>query len=149
MKQLVFSFKEKSIKAALVEQRGNTYNLLNAASAELAAGAIETGAIKNYDEVKAKLSELVGNTSEARSHHIFILLAEEALVKLLRDPNYSGDNLNLNGAAVQISVQTPASAPNQRIIGSVAILDNIKRRVEVSASFTNNVLTVNSWKETP
>src|SRR3989344_6676609 len=78
MKQLVFSFKEKFIKAALVEQRGNTYNLLNAGSAELAAGAIETGAIKNYDEVKTKLSELVGNTSEARSHHIFIILAEEA-----------------------------------------------------------------------
>src|SRR3989344_7856404 len=78
MKQLVFSFKEKSIKAALVEQRGNTYNLLNAASAELATGAIETGAIKNYEEVKTKLSELVGNTSEARSHHIFIILSEEA-----------------------------------------------------------------------
>ena len=78
MKQLVFSFKEKFIKAVLVEQRGHTYNLLNAGSAELAAGAIETGAIKNYDEVKTKLSELVGNTSEARSHHIFILLSEEA-----------------------------------------------------------------------
>ena len=78
MKQLVFSFKEKFIKATLVEQRGHTYNLLNAGSAELAQGSIETGTIKNYDEVKAKLSELVGNTSEARSHHIFILLSEEA-----------------------------------------------------------------------
>ena len=100
--------------------------------------------------VATNLSLTAGKESQSnKAYYSAETGAEEALVKLLRDPNYSGDNLNLNGAAVQISVQTPASAPNQRIIGSVAILDNIKRRVEVSASFTNNVLTVTSWKEVP
>ena len=100
--------------------------------------------------VATNLSLTAGKESQSnKAYYSAETGAEEALVKLLRNPNYSGDNLNLNGAAVQISVQTPASAPNQRIIGSVAILDNIKRRVEVSASFTNNVLTVTSWKEVP
>jgi len=100
--------------------------------------------------VAASLSLTAGRGSQSNKvYYAAETGVEEALIKLLRDPSYGSGNLTLNGAAVQISVQTPILNPNQRIITSEATLDNIRRRVEVSASFTNNVLTVNSWKETP
>ena len=86
MKQLIFSFKENHIKAALVEKSGNAYDVLGGGSVELSQGSIEAGVIKNYDEVKEKLQNLVGSLSAAKSHQILILLSEEAtFLKVIKD----------------------------------------------------------------
>ncbi len=71
--------------------------------------------------------------------------AEEALIKLLRDPNYSGETLDLDGVNVEVSVTSPI--PSERVISSTASANNIKRRVDVSAQFLNNILTVTTWGE--
>ena len=71
--------------------------------------------------------------------------AEEALIKLLRDPEYSGETLDLEGVNVEVSVTSPT--PTERVIISTASENNIKRRVDVSAEFLNNILTVTSWDE--
>jgi len=71
--------------------------------------------------------------------------AEEALIKLLRDPGYSGETFNLEGVNVEVSVTSPT--PTERVITSTASENNIKRRVDVSAEFLNNILTVTSWDE--
>lgn len=85
-KQLIFSFKEKYIKAALVERSSNSYDVLTGGSIEISPGAIGAGVINNYDEVKEKLGDLIGGVSKAKSHDILILLSEEAgFLKVLED----------------------------------------------------------------
>ena len=71
--------------------------------------------------------------------------AEEALIKLLRDPSYPGETLGLAGINVEITVSSPS--PTERVITSTASTNSIKRRVDVSAQFLNNILTVTSWDE--
>jgi FlaG/FlaF family flagellin (archaellin) len=70
--------------------------------------------------------------------------AENALLRLLRDPNYTGETLAVDNASVVISV---ANAGNTYTITSDATLGNFLRSVEVTASFVNNILTVDTWKE--
>lgn len=71
--------------------------------------------------------------------------AEEALIKLLRDPSYPGETLDLAGINVEITVSSPS--PTEKVITSIASTNNIKRRVDVSVQFLNNILTVTSWDE--
>jgi hypothetical protein len=70
--------------------------------------------------------------------------AENALLRLLRDPNYTGETLPVGDASVLISV---ANNGNTYTITSDATLGNFLRSVEVTASFVSNILTVDSWKE--
>lgn len=70
--------------------------------------------------------------------------AENALLRLLRDPNYAGETLAVDNASVVISV---ANIGNTYTITSDATLGNFLRSVEVSATFVNNILTIDSWKE--
>lgn len=72
---------------------------------------------------------------------------DESTIKLLRDPNYSGESLNINGVSVTTNVTSPT--PSERVIISEATQDNLIRKVEVSAEFVNNILKVNSWKQIP
>ncbi|MCH8821472.1 hypothetical protein IID23_03005 [Patescibacteria group bacterium] len=71
--------------------------------------------------------------------------AEEALIKLLRDPSYPGETLGLAGINVEITVSSPS--PTEKVITSIASTNSIKRRVDVSVQFLNNILTVTSWDE--
>ena len=71
--------------------------------------------------------------------------AEEALIKLLRDPTYSGGNFNIDGVDVNIIVSSPS--PTERNISSDATINNVKRKIAVRANFINNTLTVTDWKE--
>ena len=70
--------------------------------------------------------------------------AENALLRLLRDPNYTGETLPVGDASVLISV---TNIGNTYTITSDATLGNFKRNIEVTATFVNNILTVDSWKE--
>ena len=74
--------------------------------------------------------------------------ADEAIIKLLRDPNYDGETLNINESVVVISVNAGAS-PDELVIVSEASENNLIRKVEVSTEFVNNILTVTSWKQIP
>lgn len=71
--------------------------------------------------------------------------AEEALIKLLRDPTYSGGTFNIDGVDVNIIVSSPS--PTERNISSDATINNVKRKIAVRANFINNTLTVTDWKE--
>jgi hypothetical protein len=85
-KQLIFSFKEKYIKAALVERSGNSFDVVTGGAIEVGPGAIGAGAVINYDDVKEKLGSLIGGVSKAKSQDILILLSEEAsFLKVLED----------------------------------------------------------------
>ena len=70
--------------------------------------------------------------------------AENGLLRLLRDPNYAGETLAVGNASVVISV---ANSGSTYTITSDATLGNFIRSIQATATFVNNILTVDSWKE--
>ena len=96
--------------------------------------------------VSASLSSTTGITTISNKvYYSAETGAEEALIKLLRNPDYPGETLDLDGVNVVVSVDSPSLLT--RVISSTATANSIKRRVEVSAEFLNNILTVTTWSE--
>ena len=71
--------------------------------------------------------------------------AEDALQRLLRDPNYSGETLTFISGTATISV----SGTTVKTIVSEGTSNNHRRTITVTAGYTNNILTPTSWSETP
>lgn len=69
--------------------------------------------------------------------------AETAMIKLLRNPNYEGETLPIGAGQAVITV----TGSNPKTIISKGTVNNYTRKVRVIADYTNNVLTVTSWKE--
>ncbi len=69
--------------------------------------------------------------------------AENALLRLLRDQNYSGETFVLSG----INVNVVATGSAQKTITSQALVGSYLRKVQVIGSFTNYDFTLQSWKE--
>lgn len=78
------------------------------------------------------------------AYHIAESGAENAILRLLRDPNYSGETLTIGDGSATIQV----TGANTKVITSKARLRNFIRTIEVQASYNNNILTITSWKET-
>jgi type II secretory pathway component PulK len=69
--------------------------------------------------------------------------AEKALLALLRDPNYKGETFSLDTGTVTATV----SGTTTLTIDVAATNGNYIKRVEVIATYSNNVLTPTSWKD--
>lgn len=69
--------------------------------------------------------------------------AETAMIRLLRDVNYTGEALPVGGGQAVITV----SGTNPKTIISKGTLNNFTRTIRVIVDTSNNVLTVTSWKE--
>lgn len=70
--------------------------------------------------------------------------AENALLRLLRDPNYNGETLPVDSGQAVISV-TPGNFP--KTITSVGTFNNFQRTIAVVVGYNNSQYTVMSWKE--
>ncbi len=68
---------------------------------------------------------------------------ENAQVQLVRNTNYTGEVLNLNGGVVTIEV----TGDNPKTITATAQAGNFVRSVQAMAQYTNGVLTITSWQE--
>jgi type II secretory pathway component PulK len=68
---------------------------------------------------------------------------ENALLRLLRNPGYTGETLNIGNAQVLLTV----TGTTTRIITSKASLSGFIRTIRVSADYSNNKFTISSWKE--
>lgn len=68
---------------------------------------------------------------------------ENALLLLLRDPNYAGETLPIGADTVTISV-TGAST---KTIESTARSSDIVSKVQAVVDYINNELVIQSWKE--
>ncbi len=66
--------------------------------------------------------------------------AQNAILRLLRDPNYTGETMSLNDGTVTIVV-------SGGVITSTAHVANSIRKIEVQTGYNNNILTISSWKE--
>jgi len=69
--------------------------------------------------------------------------AEKAITALLRDPTYHGEVFNIDSGTVTVAV----TGTTTFTIDSTAVNGNFTKKVEVVANYSNNVLTVASWKE--
>ncbi len=68
---------------------------------------------------------------------------EEAILNLLRNQNYAGGTFNLDNNEITINV----SGSNPKTITSTTGFGNTKRTIEVVVSYSENNLSVISWKE--
>ena len=69
--------------------------------------------------------------------------AETAMIKLLRDPNYTGETVSVGGGQAVITV----TGTNPKTVISVGTLNNFSRTIRVIVDTSNNTLTATSWKE--
>jgi hypothetical protein len=68
---------------------------------------------------------------------------EKALLSLLRDPNYKGETFSLDTGTVTATV----SGTTTLTISVAATDGDYVKRVEVIATYSNNVLIPTSWKD--
>lgn len=87
------------------------------------------------------------STSKLESSNTTYFLSEagieNAIVRLLRDPTYTGENLSINGGYVTIIV----TGTNPKVITAQASFQGFLRKVQVDIDYSNNILSVLSWKE--
>lgn len=69
--------------------------------------------------------------------------AENALLRLLRDPNYSGETLTVAEGSATVIV----SGTGEKTIVSKGRVGNFQRTIQVNVQLANNTLSVLSWKE--
>jgi hypothetical protein len=68
---------------------------------------------------------------------------DNAVLRLLRDPDYSGETLTVGEGTVNITV----SGTTAKNIISEGVLGGFNRKISASGDYINNILTINSWKE--
>lgn len=75
---------------------------------------------------------------------------QEALLRMLRNPNYTGtplgQPLSVNTASVSGSVVIQVST-SSGIITSIGTYNNSVRKIQVQTVYNNGVLNISSWKE--
>jgi len=71
--------------------------------------------------------------------------AENANMQLLRNPSYVGETITVGDATVTITV----SGTSSKTIVSQAVIGDYRRTITVAGTYAGNVLTINSWSETP
>jgi hypothetical protein len=69
--------------------------------------------------------------------------ADLAILKLLRNPSYSGETINLGNGTATITV----AGTTTKTIVSQGSEGNFIRKIQVIGSFVNNVFTTSSWNE--
>lgn len=70
--------------------------------------------------------------------------AENGVLRLLRNPNYTGETLSIGADSAVISV----NGTNPYTIESIGRSGGFVRKIQVTVNYTGGVLTVLSWKET-
>ena len=76
--------------------------------------------------------------------------AENGLLRLLRNPTYCGETLPIDSGTATIEVSDGGggcSGTNPITVTSTGKIGNFSRKVQVIATFVDNILTVDSWKE--
>jgi hypothetical protein len=70
--------------------------------------------------------------------------AENALIRLMRTTNYTGETLTVGDGSATVTV---GGTSTQKIATSSGVVGSFTRTVQVTASMVNGVLTVTSWQE--
>jgi hypothetical protein len=92
---------------------------------------------------------LVGSTAAtkvqegARVYYVAESGIENALLRLLRDPAYTGETMAVNDGTVTITV---SGAPAYTIT-AVGTVGKHQKTIQATAQYSNGVLDVSNWKE--
>ena len=70
---------------------------------------------------------------------------ENAIIRLLRDPNYLGETVSVGSGSATIVV----SGSNPKIATSTGTLGNYKRKIQVQMNYNSGSYTYTNWKEVP
>ncbi|OGG30545.1 hypothetical protein A3A63_02160 [Candidatus Gottesmanbacteria bacterium RIFCSPLOWO2_01_FULL_46_9] len=70
--------------------------------------------------------------------------AENALIRLMRTTDYSGETLTVGGGNATVTVGGDSST---KIATSTGVVGDFSRTIQVTAGIDNGVLTVRSWEE--
>ncbi len=68
---------------------------------------------------------------------------ENALLRLLREPNYTGETLTIGSTTAVITV----TGANPKTVVSVGQNGNFKRTVQAQMTYSNGYYTFSSWRE--
>lgn len=68
---------------------------------------------------------------------------ENALLRLLRDPNYAGETLTIGTGTAVIAV----TGANPKTVVVVGLNGNFKRTVQAEMNYNNGYYTFSNWKE--
>ena len=69
--------------------------------------------------------------------------AENALIRLIRTPNYTGETLTVGGGSATVTV----SGSSDKTILSEGVIGGYERNVQVVVRFLGGVMTILSWQE--
>lgn len=69
--------------------------------------------------------------------------ADNAILRLLRDPSYIGETLTVGTGTATITV----SGSSTKTIDSTGEVGSIKRKIRVVGDYTNNIFTPTSWTQ--
>ena len=70
---------------------------------------------------------------------------ENAMIRLERDPNYTGESMPTSSGSATITI----SGTSTKTIVSVGSIGNFKRTITATVTNTSSVYTLTSWIETP
>lgn len=99
------------------------------------AGAVSVSIINTQSTYKFADSQAALKVAETG--------VENALLKLLRNPDFAGEILTVGEGTATISI----SGTTTKNIVSVGVNNNYTRKIQAEASFSNNVLSLTSWSE--
>ena len=68
---------------------------------------------------------------------------ENAVLKLLKNPSYSGETLNIGTGTATITV----TGTSTKTIVSTGTDGNFSRKIQAMGTFANNAFTITSWNE--
>lgn len=73
---------------------------------------------------------------------------ENALIRLLRDPDYTGETLSFTNGNLdsQAIVQVNGTLPNKTIVSRGSMGKSLKT-IQVDINYSNNIMNILSWKE--
>ena len=104
---------------------------------------LTTGAL--YAHVNNTISSSFGELSTL-AHSAAESGVENALLRLIRDPTYTGESLVLSGnrsALVTVTGSSPLTITSNGVVGSVT------QRVRAVIHYTGGILVIDSWGDIP
>ena len=104
-------------------------------------GMAVTAAAITLVDINATITGNFENVSIARN--VAESGVEDALIKLLRNPSFSGETLNIQDGIATVTI----TGTNPVIITSKGYSANHVYTLETQVSFNSGVMVVDSWKE--
>ena len=101
---------------------------------------VATAAVSIMINVSQGTNRVEGNVAATQTAESGI---ENALLRLLRDPSYTGETLPVGDGTAVITV----TGTNPKTITVIGTINSHSKTIEATATFTNGIMTVTSWRE--